>query len=109
MKMEHRIFVLLRGLDFLLAMPTSDDDHWWQQATKSNILRENKFSINMITEDNLWLADYFGNTNGEDGEKADKAYEAQGELQNLSHKRYPGGHALTQERFDFIIKWIGGI
>ena len=25
---------------------------------------------------------------------------------NLCHKRYSGGHALTQERFDFIIEWI---
>lgn len=39
------------------------------KLTKTNILREKKFSANMITEDNLWLADYFGNTNGEDGEK----------------------------------------
>jgi 3-hydroxy-3-methylglutaryl CoA synthase len=34
------------------------------KLTKTNILREKKFSANMITEDNLWLADYFGNTNG---------------------------------------------
>lgn len=27
-------------------------------------------------------------------------------IQNLHHKRYPGGHALTEERFDFIVKWI---
>lgn len=39
------------------------------KLTKTNILREKKFSANMITEDNLWLADYFGNTNGEDGNK----------------------------------------
>lgn len=39
------------------------------KLTKTNILREKKFSANMITEENLWLADYFGNTNGEDGEK----------------------------------------
>ena len=39
------------------------------KLTKTNILREKKFSANMITEDNLWLADYFGCTNGEDGEK----------------------------------------
>lgn len=25
---------------------------------------------------------------------------------NISHVRYKGGHALTQERFDFIVKWI---
>lgn len=39
------------------------------KLTKTNILREKKFSENMITEDNLWLADYFGNTNGEEGKK----------------------------------------
>ncbi len=39
------------------------------KLTKTNILREKKFSANMITEDNLWLADYFGNTNGEEGKK----------------------------------------
>ena len=39
------------------------------KLTKTNILRERKFSANMITEDNLWLADYFGNTNGEEGLK----------------------------------------
>ena len=37
--------------------------------TKTNILRDKKFSANMITEDNIWLADYFGNTNGEEGKK----------------------------------------
>jgi hypothetical protein len=25
---------------------------------------------------------------------------------NLCHKRFPGGHALTKERFDFIIDWM---
>lgn len=39
------------------------------KQTKTNIFREGKFSAHMITEDNLWLADYFGNTNGADGEK----------------------------------------
>ena len=47
------------------------------KLTKTNILRENKFSANMITEDNLWLADYFGNTNGEDGEKNAVSYSYQ--------------------------------
>lgn len=37
------------------------------KLTKTNIIREKKFSANLITEDNFWLADYFGNTNGEDG------------------------------------------
>lgn len=44
------------------------------KLTKTNILREKKFSANMITEDNLWLADYFGNTNGEEGEKNAVSY-----------------------------------
>ena len=39
-------------------------------------------------------------------QKAGKAYAEQGASQNLHHKRYSGGHALTQERFDYIIKWI---
>lgn len=44
------------------------------KQTKTNILREGKFSAHMITEDNLWLADYFGNTNGADGEKNQVEY-----------------------------------
>lgn len=39
-------------------------------------------------------------------ERASKFYEEQAALQNLQHKRYPGGHALTRERFDFIVEWI---
>lgn len=26
--------------------------------------------------------------------------------ENFQHKRYSGGHALTQERFDYIVHWI---
>ena len=44
------------------------------KLTQKNILREKKFSANMITEDNLWLADYFGNTNGENGQKNEIPY-----------------------------------
>ncbi len=44
------------------------------KQTKTNILREGKFSAHMITEDNLWLADYFGNTKGTEGEKTEVAY-----------------------------------
>lgn len=47
------------------------------KLTKTNILREKKFSANMITEDNLWLADYFGNTNGEEGNKTAVKYSYQ--------------------------------
>jgi dienelactone hydrolase len=25
---------------------------------------------------------------------------------NLQHQRYPGGHALTQDRFDYIVNWL---
>lgn len=39
-------------------------------------------------------------------EKASEAYLELGALQNLHHKRYPGGHELTKERFDFMIGWI---
>lgn len=39
-------------------------------------------------------------------EKAGTTYAELGAIQNLQHKRYPGGHALTQERFDYIIEWL---
>lgn len=39
-------------------------------------------------------------------EKAGKAFEEKGVPENLHHKRYPGGHAMTEERFDFIIEWL---
>lgn len=39
-------------------------------------------------------------------EKASAAYLALDALQNLQHKSYPGGHALTQERIDDIIEWV---
>ena len=32
--------------------------------------------------------------------------EKQGAASNLVHKRYVGGHALTQERFDDIVRWL---
>lgn len=37
-------------------------------------------------------------------EKASPSYLEYDALQNLHHKRYPGGHTLTKERFDFIIE-----
>ena len=46
-------------------MMTMDD----VKQTKTNILREKAFSACKITEQNLWLADYFGCTKGEDGPK----------------------------------------
>lgn len=39
-------------------------------------------------------------------ERAGSVYLELGALQNLCHKRYPGGHELTEERFDFIIEWL---
>lgn len=39
-------------------------------------------------------------------EKASSAYSELGALENLQHKRFTGGHALTQERFDCIIEWL---
>ena len=39
-------------------------------------------------------------------EKAHSSYAAYGASNNLQHKRYPRGHPLTQERFEYIIDWI---
>jgi dienelactone hydrolase len=39
-------------------------------------------------------------------DKATSTYVEYDALQNLHHKRYPGGHGLTKERFDFIIEWL---
>lgn len=39
------------------------------KRTKTNILREGAFSANLITQKNLWLADYFGCMKGERGAK----------------------------------------
>jgi dienelactone hydrolase len=39
-------------------------------------------------------------------EQALPSYEEHNNEINLCHMRYPGGHALTEERFDFIVKWI---
>lgn len=39
-------------------------------------------------------------------EKAGKNYAELGAAQKLEHKRYAGGHALTEERFRDIISWI---
>lgn len=36
------------------------------KQTKTNILREGLFSANLVSEDLLWLADYFGTTNAEE-------------------------------------------
>ncbi|MDF2536319.1 MAG: hypothetical protein K0R18_2481 [Bacillales bacterium] len=39
-------------------------------------------------------------------EQARSEYIIHGAEENLCHKRYHGGHALTHERFDYIINWI---
>lgn len=39
-------------------------------------------------------------------EKAGTVFAKYDVIQNLCHKRYQGGHALTEERFDFIVEWI---
>lgn len=39
-------------------------------------------------------------------EKAGKTYFELNALQNLKHARYTGGHALTKERFDYIVEWL---
>lgn len=39
-------------------------------------------------------------------EKAGRRYAELGVSENLEHKRYSGGHALTEERFEDIIDWI---
>lgn len=45
------------------------------KRTKTNILREGRFSAHMVTEDTLWLADYFGNTSGEERQKTQVNYQ----------------------------------
>lgn len=44
------------------------------KRTKSNILRERRFSANLVSEDIVWLADYFGCTRAEDRPKTEAAY-----------------------------------
>ncbi|HWS30804.1 MAG TPA: prolyl oligopeptidase family serine peptidase [Clostridia bacterium] len=39
-------------------------------------------------------------------EKARPSYTVYDAENDLRHKRYSGGHALTQERFDFIVDWM---
>ena len=39
-------------------------------------------------------------------EKAGARYAELGTPQNLYHKRYPGAHALTEERFADILEWV---
>ena len=39
-------------------------------------------------------------------ERAGAAYAELGASENLQHKRFSGGHALTKERFDCITEWV---
>jgi len=39
-------------------------------------------------------------------EQAGIAYEQQNASKNLCHMCYPGGHAMTQERFEYILNWL---
>jgi dienelactone hydrolase len=39
---------------------------------------------------------------------AQEVYAALGVAERFEHKRYEGGHALTQERFDDIVQWLVG-
>ena len=38
--------------------------------------------------------------------RAHAAYESCGAGARLEHRRFPGGHPLTQDRFDTIVKWV---
>lgn len=37
---------------------------------------------------------------------AQETYAALGIAERLEHKRYQGGHALTRQRFDYIVRWL---
>jgi hypothetical protein len=37
---------------------------------------------------------------------AQEACAAMSIVEHVQHKRYEGGHALTQDRFDDIVKWL---
>lgn len=39
-------------------------------------------------------------------EHASLEYAKHGAIEKITHMRYQGGHALTEERFDYIISWI---
>lgn len=41
--------------------------------------------------------------------KSKNVFEELGVKENLEHKKYIGGHGLTQERFDYIIDWIANV
>lgn len=45
------------------------------KQTKTNILRERMFSANLVSEDIVWLADYFGTAKKEDKRKNNVQYE----------------------------------
>jgi len=39
-------------------------------------------------------------------EKAGEAYKKWNALDNLQHRRFSGGHAMTKERYDCIVGWF---
>ena len=39
-------------------------------------------------------------------DEARKTYSQMNAEGNITHVRYQGGHALTQERFDYIVNWM---
>ncbi|WP_099204782.1 flavin reductase family protein [Scatolibacter rhodanostii] len=45
------------------------------KKTKENILRDKVFSANLVSTDMVWLADYFGCTKGNEGQKDKIPYE----------------------------------
>ncbi len=45
------------------------------KQTKTNIMREQSFSANLISTDMIWLADYFGTTTGEEKLKNDMSFQ----------------------------------
>lgn len=36
------------------------------------------------------------------------AYEELEDVHNLQHQKFHGGHALNEERFNYIVRWIAG-
>ncbi|AQS04939.1 MULTISPECIES: flavin reductase family protein [Clostridium] len=45
------------------------------KQTRINLLRENKFSANLVSQDMIWLADYLGSTTGTSGKKDKVKYD----------------------------------
>lgn len=39
-------------------------------------------------------------------ERAGRTYKELNAVENLNHRRFSGGHAMTKERYDFILEWL---